>query len=145
MKALHHFLYATILSLLLSNSAMACLCMKLGNDFFDTVNQHNTKVSNGEYPFSERLTVITAKILKYQTVPEGGLPQSMQVEVNEVIQGELNKKRLWIYGDNGYECRPSVTQFKLDSNYILALNQDEHSNYYVSICGYYYSQTKTVD
>lgn len=131
-----------IISILTSNLAMACICAKLGDNFFDTVNQHNIKVGNGEYPATEALTVFTGKVIKYEDAPLGSIPGSMLVKVNQVMQGSVTTKNILIQGDvDGMQCRPPVINFPINTNYIFAANQDENNKYYISGCGYYYLET----
>jgi hypothetical protein len=133
---------ATILTILLSANATACICPKLGEDFFDTVSQHNNKIKTGEYPQSDALTIVTGRVIKYQETPEGVIPPSMQVKVGQIIQGNPTTKTIWIDGDtNGYQCRPPITHFKVDAKYIFAIQQDENKKYYISGCGYYSKRT----
>ncbi len=133
-----------IISILISNLAMACICAKLGDNFFDTVNQHNIKIKNGEYPATETLTVFTGKVIKYEDAPVGNMPGSMLVKVNQVMQGSVSTKNILVYGDvDGMQCRPPIIDFQINTHYIFAVNQDENNQYYISGCGYYYLETKS--
>lgn len=130
-------------NLILSSHTFACFCMKLGDNFFDTINQHNIKVKNNEFPITDKLTIFTGKVIKYQTMPEQGvIPPSMQVKVEHILQGDIAAKKIWIYGDEeGIQCRPPIINFHLNTHYIFAVNHDEDGTYFISICGYYYLQT----
>ena len=137
--------YIFAVSILLSTSTFSCVCAKLGENFFDTVNQHNAKVDHGEYPVSDALTVFTGKVLSYQEAPPGVIPGSMLVEVDQLLQGKLSKKEVWIEGDTyGMQCRPAVITFPINETFVFAVNSDENQQYYISGCGTYYLQTGTV-
>jgi len=67
--------------------------------------------------------IVRARVLKYH----GGdgaqkPPQSMDLEVLEVLHGEVASPRLRVWGDNGMLCRPYVTQFPVGTEWLLALN-----------------------
>lgn len=66
----------------------------------------------------------------------------MFVEVDEVLKGKISSKTIKIYGDNGYLCRPYVTEFKVNESYILNLytpvaefDNAGKEKYAISICG----------
>lgn len=121
----------------------SCLCYKLGDNFFDTVSLHNAKVKSGEFPQSEVLTIVSAKVIKYRDSPQGRVPPAMLVRVDQVLQGEMTRKEIWIEGDtDGSQCRPMVVNFPLRGNYLFALNQDEKAQFYLSGCGEYALNTK---
>jgi hypothetical protein len=123
----------------------ACICAPIGDGFFDTVQQHNLKVARGEYPQNEALIIFSGKVLNYEASPRGQIPKSMLVEVHQLLQGEISTKEIWLDGDtDGMQCRPPVINFKIDSNYIFAINRDENQRNYISICGQYTLKTKPV-
>lgn len=135
-------LVSTLLFQILFTNAYACICIKLGDDFFDTVNQHNNKVKSGEYPQTDALTIFTGRVIKYQPMPDGAIPPSMQIKIAQVIQGEVNQKTVWVDGDtNGMECRPPIITFDIGKTYIVAAQKDEKNRYYISSCGYYSQET----
>jgi len=72
------------------------------------------------------------------------MPMAMRVEVLEVLKGKEERKSIIVWGDNGWLCRPYVSQFKKDSVYVLALNeengkweeeQENRKDYFVRSCG----------
>jgi len=73
-----------------------------------------------------------------------GVPLAMDVEVLEIIKGNTNQRRVRIWGDNGWLCRPSVTHFPVGTEWILALNGPGSKpgatpGYYaMSICGQFW-------
>lgn len=144
MKSNYLILPVILITIVISNLAAACICIKMGDDFFDTVNRHNIKIKNGQLPVTDFLTVFTGEVIKYQDAPIGIIPASMLVKVKQIIQGSIPAKSIWVYGDyDGMQCRPPITAFHLNANYIFAANQDANNKYYISSCGYYYSQTKS--
>jgi hypothetical protein len=80
--------------------------------------------------------------MQYNEVPKHVIPSSMQVKVSHVVQGKVTEKLIWIDGDtDGLQCRPPVINFKLNSTYIFAVQQDQKKNYFISGCGYYSQET----
>jgi len=131
-----------LLTITYTGISHACICMKLGSDFFDTVSQHNTKVNNGEYPASDTLTILTGRVEKYQSSPNGTIPIAMLLKVGQIIQGSVAEKAIWVEGDtDGMQCRPPVIDYNINSNYIFAIQQDVKKHYYISGCGYYSKAT----
>lgn len=124
-----------ILGVGLSWSAVACTCIPLGDDFFETVHLHNEKIRSGEWSDELVLTVVTAKVKEHKQVEEP-FPTEMVLEVTGVIQGEVEQKSLTVEGDNGALCRPYVMSFPVGKHFIFALNQ-EGGTHYISICGQY--------
>lgn len=129
----------TLLLLCLSHLSYACICIELGTNFFDTVHQHNTKVEQGEYPPTDALTIFTGQVKEYELTTPGIIPKAMFIEVSDLIQGESIPKLIRVEGDtDGSQCRPPVIQFSINSSYIIAANQDETGQFYLSGCGHYY-------
>ncbi|KAA3440555.1 hypothetical protein [Rufibacter hautae] len=65
-------------------------------------------------------------------------PQSVQVEVVQVLKGKEERKEVKIYGDDGALCRPYIDVFKKDQFYVIGLykgDSEAGEDYAVSICG----------
>lgn len=125
--------------------ANACICARLGDNFFDTVNQHNSKVNTGEYPRADELTVVTGRVMAYSPAPKHIIPAAMQIKVGNVLQGKVDDKLIWVNGDeDGYQCRPAVLRFPLNTTYVFALQHDEKGQLFISGCGYYSLPTQSV-
>ncbi len=139
---LYNLRLAIIVIAFVPSIAAACICMPLGDNFFDTVTQHNRKIANGEFPKTDALTVVTGKVIRYSDAPADTIPDAMLVKVNQVIQGNVATRKIWVHGDvDGMQCRPPVINFPVDTKYIFAVNRDEHNQLYISGCGYYFSRT----
>jgi hypothetical protein len=87
--------------------------------------------------------VVRGKILEYQPVQTGqtpNRPSAMVVEINEVLKGKSQAKRLTVLGDNGMICRSYVSRFPIGTEWVLAVSPDEwskKSELAISACGEY--------
>ena len=89
--------------------------------------------------------VAVVKVVRYVTLSNpGNSPRSIEVEVVDVIKGKEKRKHLVVWGDDGHLCRPFVSQFKVDSVYVMALHKgsvrwgqrgEKPSDYSISNCG----------
>ncbi len=50
--------------------------------------------------------------------------QFMIVEVQKVLKGNVRKKKIKIWGDDGSSCRPYIEEFELNRAYILSLESN---------------------
>lgn len=65
----------------------------------------------------------------------------MRVEILEVIAGSTETNTIEIWGDNGAQCRPYVTQFPIGTEWILGIGSDfapTNPTYVISVCGAYW-------
>lgn len=72
-------------------------------------------------------------------------PVAMTVEVKEVYKGATKLGKVIVWGDNGIQCRPYVTQFPIGTEWVLALSKDvwtKKSEVAISSCGEYWLQVK---
>jgi hypothetical protein len=87
--------------------------------------------------------VVRGKVLEYQWHPadtKHERPQSMVVEVQEVLRGVTSSKRVTIAGDNGMICRRYVSEFPVGTAWVLAVSPDQWSEkgeLAISSCGEY--------
>lgn len=116
--------------------ASACSCLPLGDDFFETVNEHNERVETGRYPQSQALTIVTAEVKRHLKLRSGPEPTEMVLSVIGVSQGAVPSREIIVEGDNGVQCRPYVTTFPVGKTFLFALNRNE-DGYYLSVCGQY--------
>jgi hypothetical protein len=75
--------------------------------------------------------VVRGKVLSYQS-------NSMEVEVREVFKGATQPAKIRIWGDNGMQCRPYVTQFPIGTEWVFAVSKEAGtpaSDYVISVCG----------
>ncbi len=77
-----------------------------------------------------------------------GLPLAMDIKVLEVYRGKTEESQIRIWGDNGWLCRPSVSQFPVGTEWIFALNGPGSKpgmspGYALSVCGQFW--LKVVD
>ena len=90
--------------------------------------------------------IIRAKILAHPPAPEK-TPQPMDVQVAEVLHGDIVPGVIRVWLDNGALCRPSVSQFPVDTEWVIALNGpgskvQPEERYAISVCGQYWVQVK---
>lgn len=76
-----------------------------------------------------------------------GVKLAMEVEVLEVLKGQTRAKKIRIWGDDGRHCRPYVSAFPLQTEWLFAIEKlpaDERypEDYYISNCGEYWLAVK---
>jgi len=107
------------LSILFATAALACECKPVADPSFI--------ISAQEVPL-----VIQAKVERHSE-KKGSKYLAMDLKVIRVFQGALVGRELRVWGDNGILCRPYVTQFPENSEWIFALNRGGDT-WYISIC-----------
>lgn len=114
------------------NFALACSCYATEN--FSKVAPETNLV----------VLVKIDKFLDHKEIYEKKIPMSMEVEVIEILKGQVSKKKIKIWGDNGVLCRPYLSNFKEGEFYFMALDlgseqyghkDEKKSDYSISICG----------
>jgi hypothetical protein len=89
--------------------------------------------------------VIRGKVVNYHGLDRGS-PLAMDLEILEILKGETENRWVRVWGDNGWLCRPSVSQFLVGTEWILALNGpgskpgQNPGDYALSICGQFWLQ-----
>lgn len=103
-----------VLYLLILNNLSACSC---SYSFNSTFNQTSSK--------SEFVALV--KVLSFDEYlefndSESGkrIPYSMTVEVLKKFRGKEDRIQISILGDNGMLCRPYLTEFEINSHYLIA-------------------------
>lgn len=121
--------------LLLTPTAYASSCIGIERSFVQLAKQ-------------SPLT-IRGKVIKYQWSigdrEQKGIPRAMIVEVKEVLGGVTKLAKVTVWGDNGMQTRPYVTQFPIGTEWVLALSKDswtQKGELAISICGEYWLQVK---
>lgn len=121
--------------LFLTPTAYACSCANSGKSFVQL-----TKNSQ---------SVVRGKVIQYHWSKndreQRGKPQAMIVEVKEVYKGATKLAKVTVWGDNGIQCRPYVTQFPIGTEWVLALSKDywtQKGELAISVCGEYWLQVK---
>ena len=77
--------------------------------------------------------LVRGKVVRYRA-------SAMEVEVLEALKGTPNAATVWIWGDNGVLCRPYVTSFPLDTEWVFAVRpnpEGTQGGYVISGCGEY--------
>ena len=126
-----------------SAPAWACSCLPFGDDFFETVYLHNSKVKSGEWAESSALTIVVAEVSEQLTPRQGQQnfgSEFMRVNVIGSLQGNSAAKELTIKGGDGASCEMPVSSFIVGKKYVLALNQNEQAQYFMSLCGNYFKE-----
>ena len=73
---------------------------------------------------------------------DGDMPYSMTVEIIKKYKGEESRVTIKIWGDNGAECRPYISNFKIGEYYLIApyqlgqykLDGEQPTDYSFFIC-----------
>jgi hypothetical protein len=88
------------------------------------------------------------KYLTFQDIYDSPTPMSMEVEILEVFKGAEKRTKIKVWGDIGYLCRPYLSQFSVDSLYVIAFHKGEkgdfghkeetENDYSISNCGEYW-------
>lgn len=127
----------TIFLSLLTMKTYACDCESQGNFY---------KVS----PNSDLVALVKInKYLTFKDIYDSPTPMSMEVEILEVFKGVDNRKKVKVWGDVGNLCRPYLSQFSVDSLYVIAFHKGEkgsefghrdetENDYSISNCGEYW-------
>ena len=127
----------SIFLLTIGHSIFACDCESQG-DFFKVASK--TKL------------VALVKITRYLTfdvIDDVKTPISMEVEIIEIYKGKESRKKVIVWGDNGFLCRPYLSRFDEGKHYIIAFNEtsskpkkseeiEKPMEYSISICGEYW-------
>jgi len=89
--------------------------------------------------------IVRAQVIDYAEIGKDGAPLAMDVEIREVLRGHRPRSPMRIWGDNGWLCRPYVTQFPRGTEWLFALNGPGSKPAMspgpsLSICGTYWLQ-----
>lgn len=121
--------------LLLPPSVYACSCANNDSSFVRLAKRSEL--------------VIRGKVIAYQWHKDDKerkiRPLAMTVEVKEVYKGATKLGKVTVWGDNGIQCRPYVTQFPIGTDWVLALSKDswtKKGELAISVCGEYWLQVK---
>ncbi len=105
------------------SKSLACSCNSDGK-FFELANSSSfvalIKVSN---------------YLTFQEINKQKTPLTMEVEIIEQYIGNEKRKKVIIWGDNGNQCRPYLSRFKIGNYYIISFFKEGPNDYYISSCG----------
>ena len=99
-------------------------------------------------PKTEMISLI--KVIRYLTfkeISDKPTPISMEVEIVEIFKGQEKRKKITVWGDNGYLCRPYLNIFEIGKYYVIAFDRgsvmtdinstqaEMKTDYFVSNCG----------
>jgi hypothetical protein len=126
---------AAIALSILAGASYACSCAPIASEFFATVAAHNAK-----YP--GQLTVVIGRVMNHYNGsidPHSEHPTAMTIAVTHVLQGDVSAPTIVVNGDNGFMCRPYVTNFAIGGTFAFAVLKEPSlpGEYYLSICGAY--------
>jgi hypothetical protein len=90
--------------------------------------------------------VLRAKVRGYYGRSRG-VDLAMDVEVQEVFKGATKASRLRIWGDNGAQCRPYVSGFPVETEWIFAISKltgerGRDGDYFIGGCGEYWARVE---
>lgn len=119
-------LFASLLFFLNPQLAIACSCIFSGG-FFEVAPEADA--------------VFEAKVLS-QDSAGGTRLLSMQVELHSTFTERELPRVVTIWGDNGYQCRRSISEFEVGSTWIFAVHELKESpnssaDFSLSVCGEY--------
>ena len=128
---------AFVSCLTIASSASACSCA-VGGSFEDISGEADT--------------IVRARVLEH-VFPDDSphpntIPTAMQVEVLEQVKGEVEGKQIVIAGDNGMLCRPYVSQFPVDTEWLFVIGPDFHSSedeWAISVCGEHWKRLSPLE
>ena len=122
-------------TLLLALPAHACSCAPSKSSFVQLTQRSEL--------------VIRGRVVEYRWNKEDTehkiRPLAMIVEVQEVYKGAIKPGKISVWGDNGMQCRPYITQFSIETEWVLSLSKDpwtEKGELAVSACGEHWLQVK---
>jgi hypothetical protein len=87
--------------------------------------------------------VALVKVLKYKSfnTHSNKTPLTMEVEIINRYIGEEKKNKIVVWGDNGIQCKPYVSNFKIGDYYIIAFDKENQNDYTISNCGEFWLTT----
>lgn len=120
---------STLILSALSQEIFACQCVS-NPPFLTAIKSENTK------------TIALVKIRKYLTYddhPHGNTyVTSMEVEIEELYKGKEERKRVIIWGTQGFNCLEYLSLFQINKSYVVAIFERGNSEYNLSNCGEYW-------
>lgn len=104
----------------------------------------------GGFAYSNQLSdlVVHGKVIEYDCIGTHGAPDnpySMKFEIIEKYRGIESRDTIIIWGDYGADCRPYISHFKPNTEWILALYNHKSKNgndYEISNCGEFFIPVK---
>jgi len=121
--------------LFLTPTAYACNCARSNSSFVQLTKRSEL--------------VIRGRVIEYHWNKDDkerkSRPLAMIVAVKEIYKGVTKLGKVTVWGDNGMQCRPYVTQFPIGTEWILALSKDswtKKGELAISGCGEYWLQVK---
>lgn len=110
---------------------------------------HNEWSFDETFALSELTALVKVnQFLVYKDIYGSSVPMSMEVEIIEIFKGEESRKKIVVWGDNGFRCRPYLGVFNTDSYYIISFFQagdtsssdrfdygERPTDYTISSCG----------
>ncbi len=98
----------------------------------------------------DAVIIVHTKVLKYfKPKEDSGLGWSMDIKITKLINGEEKRNVIRVWGDNGALCRPHVTQFPINTQWMFILfdsydssPEEPVNDYSISNCGEYWLKIK---
>jgi hypothetical protein len=83
--------------------------------------------------------VVVGHVRNYGGSSSHGKPRWMDVQVSAVLKSPEQRTVIRVWGDDGYQCRPYVTEFPIGSTWVFALHfpmqEVPRSDYTLMNCG----------
>lgn len=90
-------------------------------------------------------SIVRARVVAYHGKSRG-VDLAMDVDVLEVLKGVVASRRIRIWGDNGSQCRPYVSGFPVDTEWVFAINRlkqvGSFGDFFVNGCGEYWAKVE---
>lgn len=91
--------------------------------------------------------IVRGFVTQHSELSDRGIYCAMKVKVLDVLRGDISDPEITVWGDNGAQCRPYVSTFPVNTEWIFAIyRQPEPSrghNYIISICGAYWLRVES--
>lgn len=100
----------------------------------------------GGFAYSNQFAdlVVYGRVVKYDKIGTYGSstnPYSIKFEIIECLRGVEKRDTISVFGDYGADCRPYISIFKPNTEWILAVNR-YNNDYGISNCGEFYMKVK---
>ncbi len=131
-KILGQIILSLTAMLLLSPATHACECSSSDSAFLKVAMRSQM--------------IVRAKVVEYHwdeaDQNKMGTAVAMTVEIKEVFKGAAGSSRIKVWGDDGSLCRPYVSQFPLNTEWVFALSEAGYGTgkgeLEISVCGEYW-------
>ncbi|MCM4166041.1 MULTISPECIES: hypothetical protein [unclassified Arenibacter] len=105
-----------VITMLISINSFACDCQCKGDCSFSVIS--DTREFVALVKVIEYTSYIDHQIIGY----DKKMPLTMTVEIIKTYKGTESREKITIWGDNGNQCRPYLSEFEIGECYLIAPN-----------------------